>query len=238
MKLTRFLVLASLGLFAALVPLAAAPEALVTITQDGGSLDLVPQEGHLILTLDSNVMRPEYTRYWFDPQEWKTKVGPNANLMGTLKLELAVNPRPAGPPQSAGGGAQPQGGIRYRDFDARILKVVSRPTAGTPSEAPEGADVYQGSLTTPSGPGMDVVLSLRPDGESELRYTFLKGPVDWTTELGTWTDDGRLVQVTPADEDGLPLRLVRQGSRLRSADADGRPLGPDTAPWFLLKVSP
>jgi hypothetical protein len=48
----------------------------------------------LVLTLNSSVIRAEYTRYWFDPQEWKTKQGPTTGFQGTVILALAVAPSP------------------------------------------------------------------------------------------------------------------------------------------------
>jgi hypothetical protein len=200
-------------------------EPFVRIVINLTELTVAKQDNLMVLTMDSNVQRASYTRYFFSPMDWQI-IASQKDIPDRIYLELIANPRPAPAPSTNKTGAQPQGGIRFLDYQAKLVRII--PTL----------EIFRGIVPSASGPGLELILYLYADGETFMRYSYLKYPDTWFSSFGTWTSMGARLQIRPLQTDGIGLDFIRSGSYLRISDPQGQVIFPDLPRAVLVLSGP
>lgn len=101
------------------------------------------------------------------------------------------------------------------------------------AEAPAYCGTYRGTVPAADCPGIELTLTLSPDGRYEQTWNYLEREGIFT-ERGPYKVEGNLLTLRP-DGDGVPLYYKVEENRLRKLDADRKPIEGELAPYYVLQ---
>lgn len=105
--------------------------------------------------------------------------------------------------------------------------------AAPAAEAPAYCGTYRGTVPAADCPGIELTLTLSPDGRYEQTWNYIEREGIFT-DRGPYTVEGNLLTLRP-DGDGVPLYYKVEENRLRKLDADRKPIEGELAPYYVLQ---
>lgn len=99
--------------------------------------------------------------------------------------------------------------------------------------APAFCGTYRGTVPAADCPGIELTLTLGPDGRYEQTWNYIEREGIFT-DRGPYTVEGDLLTLEPDAEGGVPLYYKLEGDRLLKLDADRKPIEGELAPYYEL----
>lgn len=101
------------------------------------------------------------------------------------------------------------------------------------AEAPAYCGTYRGTVPAADCPGIELTLTLSPDGRYEQTWNYIEREGIFT-DRGPYMVEGDVLTLQPED-DGVALYYKLDGERLLKLDADRKPLDGEQAPYYELR---
>ena len=99
--------------------------------------------------------------------------------------------------------------------------------------APAYCGTYRGTVPAADCPGIELTLTLSPDGRYEQTWNYIEREGIFT-DRGPYMVEGDVLTLQPED-DGVALYYKLDGERLLKLDADRKPLDGEQAPYYELR---
>lgn len=115
---------------------------------------------------------------------------------------------------------------------SKSAATADTPDMHTAENALDYTGVYKGTTPAADCPGIEVTLTLQPDGTYSEHNKYLERDSEFT-QTGGYAVSGNLLTLTPIDGDDVTCYKVEE-NRLRRLDADKKPIEGDLADKYIL----